>query len=192
MGTSAFAGCYNECKRCIPEDEIIFNISIDNTNEFLDENTNIFKEKRIEKQLNKDNTLISLIYLVDLTYSMEKYRDFISNIENINKALKEKYNNIIFGSILYRDFDDIKSKTLKLNLNHIKVTKPSSLDDNMIIPIEFIGGGDYAEDWANSYYEISQLNIDYNYEKIVIHFCDSGAHGKRFSDYDENNEQEKL
>ena len=81
-----------------------------------------------------------------------------------------------------------------MNQNHIKVIKPSSkiffIEDSL--EVEFEGGYDYAEDWANAFYEISNLNLDYNSENIIIHFCDSGAHGHRFSDYDNNNEQENL
>ena len=173
-------------------------INNNETNNILeDQINNIIESKEI-----KEDIFINIIYLVDLTYSMKKHRKIINNINEINLALKEKYPNIIFGYVFYRDFEYNKSQTLQLNLPHIKVFKSTSL--NVTIPddcnfvrdytfnLKFEGGFDYAEDWANPYYEISQFNIDYNYENIVIHFCDAGAHGKKFSDYDDNNDQEKL
>ena len=140
---------------------------------------------------NKDPTLINIIYLIDTTYSMKKNKDIVYSLKNINDALKLKFVNIQFGFVLYKDFY-IEDYSLKLNQSHIKVYPPSKksfINDD----IDFIAGYDYAEDWANAYYEISQLHLDYdNYQNIIIHFCDSGAHGKRFSDYDYKNEQENL
>ena len=155
----------------------------------------------MKKEEIKNYIFINIIYLVDLTYSMKKHRKILNNIEKINLSLKEKYPNVIFGYVFYRDFINHKSRILKLNLPHIKVFKssPSNYnipDDNFVrnseFSLKFENGGDYAEDWANSYYEISEFDINSNYENIVIHFCDSGAHGHKFSDYDDNNEQEKL
>ena len=140
---------------------------------------------------NKDPTLINIIYLIDTTLSMNKNKEIVYSLKNINDALKLKFVNIQFGFVLYKDFY-IEEYSLKLNQSHIKVYPPSkkSFINN---DIDFIAGYDYAEDWANAYYEISQLHLDYdNYQNIIIHFCDSGAHGKRFSDYDYKNEQENL
>ena len=140
---------------------------------------------------NKDPTLINIIYLIDTTLSMNKNKEIVYSLKNINDALKLKFVNIQFGFVLYKDFY-IEDYSLKLNQSHIKVYPPSKksfINDD----IDFIAGYDYAEDWANAYYEISQLHLDYdNYQNIIIHFCDSGAHGKRFSDYDYKNEQENL
>ena len=91
---------------------------------------------------------------------------------------------------LYKDFY-IEPFSLELNQSHIKVYPPSK-ESFINDEINFIGGYDYAEDWANAYYEISKLDLSYNYQNIIIHFCDSGAHGKKFSDYDYKNKQEAL
>ena len=132
----------------------------------------------IEEEKKKDETFINIIYLVDLTYSMMKYSQYVSYINHLNQSLKEIYKNISFGYVFYRDFHDNeeKSKTLKLNLEHIKVHEPSPSNDYIpmnyftYVPhgcviidnvldqsytLRFEGGYDYAEDWANSYYEIS-------------------------------------
>ena len=173
------------------------NFNKETKNIFGNQLNNIIKSEEI-----KNDIFINIIYLVDLTLSMKKHRKILNNIEKINISLKERYPNMIFGYVFYRDFIYSKSNTLQLNLPHIKIFKSSPLNyqipndfnfvRNYTSALKFEGGGDYAEDWANAYFEISQFNIDINYENIVIHFCDSGAHGHKFSDYDDNNEQEKL
>ena len=134
---------------------------------------------------------------------MKKFEKFLLKIEKSNELLKEKYIKASFGYVFYKDYYSLKYQTLALNHDHIKVIPPSSL--NVKIPhsdyifkhinrkkFNFLRGDDYAEDWANPLYEISELKLVENYQNIVIHICDSGAHGYRFSDYDENNEQENL
>ena len=137
----------------------------------------------------KPQTFINIIYLLDTTYSMIKYKDIVYSLKTINDKLKSEFKNIQFGFVLYKDFDN-EPTSLKLNQSHIKVYPPSK-ESFINDEINFIGGYDYAEDWANAYYEISQLELGNN-ENIIIHFCDSGAHGKRFSDYDYKNKQENL
>ena len=151
---------------------------------------NNFRQNTKIKNSYKDETFINIIYLIDTTYSMKKNKDIIYSIKNINDSLKSFYKNIQFGFVLYKDFF-IEQFTLKLNQSHIKVY-PISEETFINEEINFIGGYDYAEDWANAYYEISQLKFNEKYENIIIHFCDSGAHGKRFSDYDSKNKQENL
>ena len=121
---------------------------------------------------------------------MIKYNTLIVSIINLNyKLQKEIYEDIYFDYVLYKDFQGKGENKLLLNQNHIKIIKLSSKIEK--INIDFNGGYDYAEDWANPLYEISQfvLNTD---ENIVIHLCDAGAHGKRFSDYCNKNDQENL
>lgn len=159
-------------------------------NLFVDRNKNPQDCKTLKLQMfNINDTFINIIYLLDTTYSMKKYKDIVYSLKDINDKLKSEFKNIQFGFVLYKDFDD-EPLSLKLNQSHIKVYPPSKegfINDE----INFIGGYDYAEDWANAYYEISQLELGNN-ENIIIHFCDSGAHGKRFSDYDYKNKQENL
>ena len=138
----------------------------------------------------KDKTFINIIYLFDTTYSMKKNKSIIESFKSINESLKKEYQNIQFGFILYKDFD-LPKDSLELNQRHIKVYPPSK-DSFLKEEIIFYGGNDFAEDWANAYYELSQLVLDKKYQNIVIHFCDAGAHGKKFSDYDDKNNQEKL
>ena len=155
-------------------------------------NDEYFNIERIKSKIvkNRDETYLNIIYLLDTTYSMKKNRHIIDWIKDINEGLKLEYKNIQFGFVLYKDFICPPSHLI-LNQDHIKVYSPSKksfIDENII----YNGGYDYAEDWANSFYEISQLKLDKNYQNIVIHFCDSGAHGKKFSDYCYINSQEEL
>lgn len=171
-------------------------------NEIIKYNNYINNAKRSEHKNNKfkyfnndfkdykNETFINIIYLLDTTYSMNKNKNIINSIKNINDSLKSLYKNIHFGFVLYKDFL-VEESSLKLNQSHIKVYPPSE-SSFINEEISFIGGYDYAEDWANAYYEISQLKLNDKYENIIIHFCDSGAHGKRFSDYDFKNKQENL
>ena len=138
----------------------------------------------------KDKTFINIIYIFDTTYSMKKNESIIKSFKSINDSLKKEYQNIQFGFILYKDFD-IPQDSLELNQGHIKVYPPSK-DSFLKDKIIFEGGNDFAEDWANAYYELSQLVLDEKYQNIVIHFCDAGAHGHKFSYYDDKNNQEKL
>ena len=170
------------------------------SNKIIDAKKDISSKEEINK-LNDDlkgknkNIYLNIIYLVDLTNSMKKHKKLIENINNINQSLKEEYKNIIFGYAFYRDY----SNTFHNNIEHIEVLKSNA--SNFNIPqtpfvfeqkndIYFKGGGDYAEDWANPLNEISKLNLNYNYENIIIHLCDAGAHGYRFSDYDNQKDEE--
>lgn len=152
---------------------------------------NEYPQDKIKTQeplkININGTFINIIYLLDTTYSMKKNKDIIYSLKNINDTLKSQFKNIQFGFVLYKDFY-FEPSSLEQYQSHIKVYPPSKvsfINDE----INFIGGYDYAEDWANAYYEISQLKLNYNYQNIIIHFCDSGAHGEKFSDYDHKNKQ---
>ena len=132
-----------------------------------------------------NNNVINIIYLIDITFSMKKYSNLINSISKINKKLLINFRNIKIGYVFYKDF-----KTSKYNINnedsydHIKIYPLSS--KNIYIPkdIEFSGGYDYSEDWANPINSISKIIDENDNENIVIHLCDSNAHGPRFSDYD--------
>ena len=150
-------------------------------------------DTRVKAERNKNNINVNIIYLIDFTYSMKKHSKIIQNINSINKSLKEIYKNIIFGYVLYRDYSDDKIEHIKIiqsDASNFNIPNNSfSFEKNMCL--YFIGGGDYAEDWANPLNEISKLDLEYNYENIIIHLCDAGAHGNRFSDYCQKNDEEK-
>ena len=153
----------------------------------------------IDPNINNDAAAIeeifslNIIYLIDSTFSMNKYKDLIFTIDEINIELKDIYKDIEIGYVFYKDFKSNKNNQLKTGQSHITVINLSSelinIKDNS--KLKFDGGDDYAEDWANSLYEISKLDLK-GTENIIIHICDSGAHGNKFSDYCKKNEQENL
>ena len=164
----------------------------------IQNNSNIFKtEKKItsgksdnidEINEKKDETKINIIYLLDMTKSMKKYRDIIYSIKDVNISMKKKYSNIKFGYVLYRDFENDNFQNKLGIYNHIEIIQ---LNSNDVLPeskIKFEKG----EDWANAYYAVSQIDFNGVKENIIIHICDAGAHSNCFSDYDEHNEQEYL
>ena len=155
----------------------------------------IYRKPIVTLNEKNKNIYLNIIYLVDLTLSMRKHKKLVQNINSINQSLKNEYPNIKFGYTFYRDYYESND-----NEKHIEVIKPDAYNYN--IPhtsfvcgkddeINFIAGGDYAEDWANPLNEISKLNFDFKYENIIIHLCDAGAHGNRFSDYCLKNDEEK-
>ena len=134
------------------------------------------------------NSSFNIIYLIDTTLSMKKYETFIYSLEKINSELAKKFINIKIGYVLYKDFKDKKENDPN---KHIKIHMPSNLNIKIPKDIVFSGGYDYSEDWAISIYYISVIANQFE-ENIVIHICDSNAHGARFSDYDNNNDQEEI
>ena len=127
-----------------------------------------------------------------MTRSMKKNKDIILLIKEVNISMKNKYSKIKFGYVIYRDFDESDFKKVLGIYSHIEVLNLNSDDFLPESKINFYGGGDWAEDWANAYYAISQINYKQTKENIIIHICDAGAHSTYFSYYDNHDEQENL
>ena len=164
---------------------------------YIEQNLNInfenkedeIKEIEMEKvnAINNKEELNNIIYLIDTTKSMNKYNYIINSISDLNQALIDNYPKAKIGYVLYKDIED----TININGN-INIIEPSSDSINIKLKdiIKFEGGDDFAEDWVSPINAISQLNLDLN-GNIIIHICDAGAHGKRFSDYCNKNKFEK-
>ena len=155
----------------------------------------ITPEKKIKsiKYIDENNEKeINLVYLLDMTRSMRKYKEIILLIKEFNISLKKKYANIKFGYVLYRDYKKDKFQKKLDKYNHIEVLQLNSDEFLPESKIKFENGDDWAEDWANAYYTVSQIDFNDVQENIIIHICDAGAHSKYFSDYDDQNEQELL
>ena len=160
-----------------------------------DENENNFLnniEYANEEEIDKDSCK-NIIYLLDITYSMNRYKKIIYSLETLNKKLISNCEDLKIGYVLYKDYIDDINNNLQLGQDHIKVIPPSSESINIQDNENFIfdGGDDYAEDWANPLNEISNLALNKD-TNLVIHICDSGAHGNRFSNYCNKKEQEGL
>ena len=134
------------------------------------------------------NINFNIIYLIDTTSSMKKYEVFIYLLPKINNYLMKKFINMKIGYVLYKDFENYKEYDPN---KYIKIFLPSKLNIDIPKDLEFSGGNDFSEDWANSINKIYELT-EKNEENIVIHICDSNAHGAKFSDYDTNNNEEII
>ena len=135
---------------------------------------------------------MDIIYLIDSTASMGEELKNATNL-SINNAnyLYKNYPNIDFqfGFIYYNDHIDILS-----DFNHfLDLTKGFSKIKKFCGGWEMQCGGDLAEDWAGGY-DIALKKIKWrNGKRLIIHICDSPAHGKLFSkDYDDNHKEKKY
>ena len=147
--------------------------------------------KNVEDKLinkNYSNTRFNIIYLIDTTFSMKKYENFIYSLPGINTLLVNRYPNMKIGYVLYKDYKSNKHTNTN---KHIKTYLPSKFNIKLPKGIEFSGGYDYSEDWGNAIKRISEIAKEYE-ENIVIHISDSNAHGSKFSDYDERDEEENV
>ena len=160
------------------------------------------KPIKVEKE-----ELKNIIYLIDTTLSMKRYEYIIKSIADLNQEIVNNNGKAKIGYVLYRDFEPGTSENKNQDLNDnvidndnndmnliqsdVKVIDPSS---ELIDIVEnenysFESGGDFAEDWASPLNAISQMKLGKS-GNIVIHICDSGAHGQRFSEYCNKNELE--
>ena len=179
--------------------------------EYIRKIKNQNKEK-INKVANlKKEKLKNIIYLIDTTLSMRRYEYIIKSIAELNQEIVKNNGKVKIGYVLYRDFEpgthekkdqDLNdndndniiandNNDINLSQSDIKIINPS-LELIDIVENEnynFESGGDFAEDWASPLNAISQLKLDKS-GNIVIHICDSGAHGQRFSEYCNRNELE--
>ena len=148
------------------------------------------KAFRIKESFN----IINIIYLIDTTHSMKKYKKLIYSIPIMNKELKGllSKDKLKIGYILYKDY--YSPFNIKENNKHIQIIPPSSKNINIYIQkyIKFEGGNDYSEDWANPILKINELIEGNEKANIVIHFSDANAHGSRFSEYDNKDIEENL
>ena len=134
------------------------------------------------------NANFNIIYLIDTTSSMKKYETFVYLLSNINNYLAKKFINMKIGYVLYKDFE--KNEEYDPS-GHIKIFLPSKVNINIPKDLEFSGGNDFSEDWGNSINKICEL-AQKDEENIVIHICDSNAHGTKFSEYDTYNDEEII
>ena len=149
-------------------------------------NNNIIKPSLSDTNI-LNNKIFNIIYLIDTTYSMKKYKTFIYSLSKINQILNQRFRKMKIGYVLYKDFNNKEGHKLD---NHIKKYEPSKSNIDIPNTLEFSGGYDYSEDWGLPINTISEIAKE-DEQNIVIHICDSNAHGERFSDYDEKNEEEE-
>ncbi|CAD8064174.1 unnamed protein product [Paramecium sonneborni] len=136
---------------------------------------------RFKQQLQKSNT-IDVIFIMDLTGSMNPWKDEIqSTISNIIREFQQsiKGYSVRVGFVGYRDVCDLQEQISYRNLTH---------NINSIIEyisrLEAKGGGDEAEDIVGGFVQAMKLNISRNPDSLLCTFliADSPCHGKQYHD----------
>ena len=109
----------------------------------------------------------------------------IKNAENLSK--NHPYHDFQFGIIYYNDPIDCN-----MDFNgFLELTKDIEEIKNFCNNWKTQAGGDGAEDWAGGY-SIALNKIKWrDGRKIVVHICDSPAHGAKFSKNSDDNHKGK-
>jgi len=97
---------------------------------------------------------------------MKKYKNFIELFPIINEDICNHHDNINIGYVFYKDYN---SNNKTHSYDHISIFLPSSNRIDIPQELEFSGGFDYAEDWANPIKKISEFILDKTTKNIVIH-----------------------
>ena len=152
---------------------------------------NIKKIKNIlSDDTSKDKTnKFDVLFLIDATGSMSSYiRAAKEESKNIAEELRKLYPEMMFkyGYIFYRDPIDVKTDIHEI----IDLTDNVNSLPEQIGKIKATGGGDSPEDWVGAY-KMANENISWrDGNKVIIHLCDAGAHGKLFTKSDKYPEEE--
>ena len=152
---------------------------------------NIKKIKNIlSDDTSKDKTnKFDVLFLIDATGSMSSYITAAKEeSKNIAEELRKLYPEMMFkyGYIFYRDPIDVKTDIHEI----IDLTDNVNSLPEQIGKIKATGGGDSPEDWVGAY-KMANENISWrDGNKVIIHLCDAGAHGKLFTKSDKYPEEE--
>ena len=124
-----------------------------------------------------------------MTYEIEAVK---THVYKIFKELKDIYNknDFKFGAVFYRD----KISTKGDEDEFFPLTNDIKDLEKKISKVRVSGGGvDRAEDWVRGY-ELASKKMNWRKGiKLIIHICDEGAHGEKFTNGDPFNEEgEKL
>jgi len=136
-----------------------------------------------------EKKITDIVYLIDSTSSMLNYIQAAKNqAENISKDLRELFpeTNFQYGYIFYRDPIDSEFDIHEI----INLTDDVDSLPELIGKIKAYGGGDCPEDWAGAYKKANDEIKWRNGNRVIIHIADAGAHGRRFTIYDEYFEEE--
>ena len=174
----------------LKNNNLLHNIVSDNINNIIKnnskiENNNIIHDTKLFYPCN--NKIVDIIYLID-SMGLETKNASILIIQN-SIDLNKKYPNIDFqfGTIFYNDPIDCPNENndffqLTKDINKIKVFCDNWSNQS---------GGDGAEDWVGGY-DIALNKILWRKGKrIIVHICDSPAHGQKYSKNSDDNHKEK-
>ena len=157
--------------------------------------------KNTEKNIKKIKNILSddtskgkinefdVLFIIDATGSMFSYITAAKEeSKNISEELRKLYPEMMFkyGYIFYRDPIDVKTDFHEI----IDLTDNVNSLPEQIGKINATGGGDLPEDWAGAYKMANEKISWRDGNKVIIHLCDAGAHGKLFTKSDKYPEEE--
>ena len=121
---------------------------------------------------------LDLVLMLDCTGSMGAWIDEAKrNLIAITEQLRAWYvqeDRLRVGFVGYRDIGDAGQ--------HV-VVEPTSDFDSVLRVIEAqhaSGGGDFPEDVAGAFHQVSGLHLRQDATKLVVHICDAPCHGARY------------
>lgn len=131
---------------------------------------------------------IDIVFLIDGTCSNRHLINSIQNtFNNISQKSRFKYPNTYFrfGAVVYYNLIESQRTYGKDKQYPIILDLTDSFEEvqEFFNDIAINGGGNnYANDWACGYHAISdRISWEKKSERIIIHICDSPAHGKYFT-----------
>ena len=157
--------------------------------------------KNTEKNIKKIKNILSddtskgkinefdVLFIIDATGSMFSYITAAKEeSKNISEELRKLYPEMMFkyGYIFYRDPIDVKTDFHEI----IDLTDNVNSLPEQIGKINATGGGDLPEDWAGAYKMANEKISWRDGNKVIIHLCDAGAHGKLLTKSDKYPEEE--
>ena len=155
---------------------------IETTNE---KNNKIKEEIKIKTEDMINRTRFDILFIVDITNSINTYLDDIKN--NFGDMINKINNNcptatIYIGFIGYTDFSELDLGDEYINID-FKIKSEAKEINEKIKNLESHGGGDEAEDLAGAF----ELALDKNWKgfsRFAILATDAPCHGKEFHSED--------
>ncbi|CAD8119766.1 unnamed protein product [Paramecium sonneborni] len=128
----------------------------------------------------KEQNIIDVVFIMDLTGSMRSWKDMVQN--TITKIIDQFLNSINgfqvrVAFVGYRDICDKDNKIVYWNF-----TKKIDEIRNFISKLEVKGGGDEAEDVVSGFEQALKLNFSHHEESILCTFllADAPCHGRDY------------
>ena len=156
-----------------------------NTEKNIKKIKNILSDDTSKGKINE----LDVLFIIDSTGSMFSYITAAKEeSKNISEELRKLYPEMMFkyGYIFYRDPIDVKTDFHEI----IDLTDNVNSLPEQIGKINATGGGDLPEDWAGAYKMANEKISWRDGNKVIIHLCDAGAHGKLFTKSDKYPEEE--
>ncbi|CAD8067314.1 unnamed protein product [Paramecium sonneborni] len=144
----------------------------------IEEKKKVFKE--MFQQIQKSHGIIEICFLVDITGSMDPYKEqarqcIKGSIEQIKKYTQKETRWSVVG---YQDFSELK--TLGGKYKELQFTDNLNNVEKFLDQLVCQGGGDAAEDIRGGIKQMVQLEWIKQF-KLAILICDAPTHGQRYN-----------